>query len=44
MQQQKTPNNMSRTKSVCQLATDINAAPQYDSNDDVSSKKNRLKQ
>jgi hypothetical protein len=47
-QQQKTPsthliNNMSRTKSVCQLATDINTAPQYDSNDDVS-KKNRLKQ
>jgi hypothetical protein len=29
-------NNMNLTKSVRGLATDINAAPQYDSNDDVS--------
>jgi hypothetical protein len=33
---------MNLTKSVRQLATDINAAPQFDSNDDVSEEMNHL--
>jgi hypothetical protein len=42
----KTPrasiNNMNLTKSVRALATDINAAPQYESNDDVSDENEKI--
>ena len=41
-QLQASINNMNLTESVRALATDINAAPQYESNDDVSDENEKI--